>query len=105
VFVPHEVDHIVAEKHDGLTVAENLALACALCNKRKGTDLTTIDPQTSLITPLFNPRKDRWEQHFRIETGTLIAMSPSARVTIKLLNLNDPQLVEIRRLLAGANGG
>lgn len=31
----HEVEHIVAEKHQGNTASENLALACALCNNTK----------------------------------------------------------------------
>jgi len=26
--LPFQIDHIIAEKHNGLTVAENLALAC-----------------------------------------------------------------------------
>ncbi len=32
-FSAHEIDHIIAEKHGGLTEAENLALSCTLCNK------------------------------------------------------------------------
>ena len=32
VLFAHQVDHIIAEKHGGLTEAENLALACAICN-------------------------------------------------------------------------
>jgi len=35
VLVSHQVDHIIAEKHGGLTEADNLALSCA-CNKHKG---------------------------------------------------------------------
>ena len=31
-----QVDHIVSEKHGGLTVEENLAYACAFCNRHKG---------------------------------------------------------------------
>ncbi|MGB7520356.1 MAG: HNH endonuclease signature motif containing protein, partial [Spirulinaceae cyanobacterium] len=31
-FASHEVDHIIAEKHGGLTEIENLALSCSLCN-------------------------------------------------------------------------
>ena len=30
-----EVDHVVSEKHGGLTVAENLAYACLVCNRYK----------------------------------------------------------------------
>ena len=28
----HPIDHIIALKHGGLTIAENLALACLECN-------------------------------------------------------------------------
>jgi len=39
----HQVDHIVARKHGGQTVRENLVLACAVCNNNKGSDLATLD--------------------------------------------------------------
>jgi 5-methylcytosine-specific restriction endonuclease McrA len=59
VLVAHQIDHIIAEKHGGLTEADNLALACVLCNKHKGSDLASIDPQTGEIVPLYHPRRDR----------------------------------------------
>ena len=37
-----EVDHVVSEKHGGLTVVENLAYACLACNRFKGSDLGSI---------------------------------------------------------------
>jgi 5-methylcytosine-specific restriction endonuclease McrA len=42
----HEVDHVTATKHGGKTILENLALACLPCNRRKGSDLTSFDPET-----------------------------------------------------------
>jgi hypothetical protein len=53
VLVAHQVDHIVAEKHGGLTEADNLALACVLCNKHKGSDLMSRGrhPETTKIYP------------------------------------------------------
>jgi 5-methylcytosine-specific restriction endonuclease McrA len=51
-FVPHEIDHIIAEKHGGLTEAENLALSCTLCNKHKGSDIASIDPDTGEVVAL-----------------------------------------------------
>lgn len=65
--VAHEVDHVVARKHRGSDDIQNLALSCTLCNKCKGTDLTSLDPDTGDITPLFNPRRDRWSDHFRLD--------------------------------------
>lgn len=55
-FLPYEPDHIIAVKHGGKTRAENLAWTCRPCNRRKGSDLSSIDPVTSEITPLYNPR-------------------------------------------------
>lgn len=60
-FALHEIDHIIAEKHGGRTEEENLGLSCALCNGFKGSDLTSIDPETGAIVPLFHPRRDAWE--------------------------------------------
>lgn len=51
-----EVEHVIAEKHGGATTAENLALACPYCNRHKGTDLGSIDPEAGVLTPFFNPR-------------------------------------------------
>src|SRR3954454_1453924 len=62
----HTLDHIIAEKHGGPTTEDNLALACTLCNARKGSDLASIDEQTGAIEPLFHPRRDRWSDHFRL---------------------------------------
>lgn len=95
----HEVEHIVAEKHRGETVSENLALACALCNKYKGTDLSSIDPDTDQIERLFHPRNDQWNDHFSlVEDGHIAPVSPVGRVTVFLLRLNRPECVEIREL-------
>ncbi len=67
----HTIDHILAEKHGGTTEADNLALACALCNSRKGSDLASIDEQTGLLEPLFHPRRDAWSEHFQLVAGRI----------------------------------
>jgi hypothetical protein len=100
VFAPHWIDHIVAEKHGGRTEAENLANSCISCNQRKGTDLSSIDPETGGITPLFHPRRDRWLDHFRLEGGIIEPLTPIGRVTEKLLLFNHPIRIEEREQLA-----
>lgn len=101
-FAKFEVDHVIAEKHGGKTTLDNLALACPLCNQRKGTDLTSIDPETSRVVMLFNPRTERWADHFGLHEGRLHGRTAVARVTIRLLNLNEPSLVQVRTMLADA---
>jgi 5-methylcytosine-specific restriction endonuclease McrA len=70
--ISFEVDHIIAEQHGGLTDLGNLAYACFECNRKKGPNLTSIDPQTNEITILFNPRLQQWNDHFQLhKDGTL----------------------------------
>ncbi len=97
---PHQVDHIVALKHGGQTESDNLALSCALCNKRKGSDLTAIDPETGEIAPLYHPRRDVWANHFRLAGAVLEPQTPAARATVRLLQLNQPDRLAERDLLA-----
>ena len=101
-FSAHEIDHIVAEKHGGLTEAENLALSCTLCNKHKGSDLTSIDPETSQIVTLYHPRQDLWHEHFQLKDAEIVPLSAKGRVTIRLLQLNRRDRVEERQLLLQA---
>ncbi len=101
-FSAHEIDHIIAEKHDGRTESENLALSCTLCNKYKGSDLASVDPETEKIVPLYHPRQNLWREHFRLSGGEFMPLSPIGRVTIRLLQLNRRDRVEERQLLIQA---
>lgn len=101
-FASHEIDHIIAEKHGGSTEADNLALSCVLCNKHKGSDLASIDPETGEIVPLYHPRRDKWQVHFQLSGAEFIPLTPTSRVTVRLLQLNRPNRIEERRLLIEA---
>jgi 5-methylcytosine-specific restriction endonuclease McrA len=101
-FAPHWIDHIVAEKHGGKTDPDNLANSCILCNQCKGSDLTSIDPDSGEIVALFHPRRDRWQDHFRLEQGRIEPLTPVGRVTVRLLQLNQRDRVEERKHLAAA---
>jgi hypothetical protein len=83
-----EMEHIIAEKHDGITEADNLALSCPCCNRFKGSDLGSIDPETQQLTPFFHPRLQQWSDHFRQEGGIIIPLTPEGRVTAKVLQFN-----------------
>ena len=80
-FHTHQVDHIAAEKHRGETVEQNLALSCVVCNQMKGSDLSSIDPQTGLIVPLFHPRQESWPEHFDLSGPLIVPLTPEGRVT------------------------
>ena len=98
----HEVDHIIAEKHRGETVLENLCLACLECNRAKGSDFGSFDPETGEITLLYNPRQQSWEEHFRLDGARIVPLSPEGRVTAFVLKLNDEIRVRARQGLLEA---
>lgn len=95
----HEVDHIIAQKHDGQTADANLALSCLSCNRHKGSDIATFDPATGEVTLLFNPRNQIWSEHFVLEKGRIEGMTPAGRATAKLLMFNTPTRILERQLL------
>lgn len=98
-FYPHEIDHVVAEKHGGQTSEDNLCLSCWVCNRYKGSDLTSIDPQTGVITPLFHPRRDHWTDHFRLTAAEIEGITPQGRTTARILRFNEMEQVELRAAL------
>jgi hypothetical protein len=86
--LPFEFDHVVAEQHGGKTVVGNLALACFADNHHKGPNLAGIDPQTRKRAWLFNPRRHKWDRHFRWDGPVLIGRTAVGRATIAVLGIN-----------------
>ena len=98
-FFSHEIDHIIAQKHGGITEANNLALTCWRCNRHKGSDLGSFDPKTGEFSFLFNPRAQEWIEHFTREHLIILGVTPEGRTTVKLLQMNSQdRLTERRRL-------
>jgi len=100
--MPYEIDHIIAEKHGGVTTSDNLCWSCYLCNGYKGSDIGSIDWDGSgTLTPLFSPRQQKWTEHFRLDMATayIEPLTPEGRVTVFLLRLNSDEHVASRRLL------
>jgi len=83
-------------------VDDNLALCCALCNKHKGSDIASIDPETGDMQPLFHPRRDRWRDHFELRGAEIASRTAAGRATLRLLQLNRPERVKERELLIQA---
>lgn len=97
----YEMEHIIALKHQGTTDETNLALACPHCNRAKGTDLGSIDAFTSQLTPFFNPRTQNWHEHFRLQGALITPLTAEGRVTVMILQLNQPERVlERQRFIA-----
>ena len=101
--LPHQVDHIVAYQHSGSDDPENLCLCCLRCNLKKGPNIASVDPAlpgvTSIVS-LFNPRLQRWEDHFTLSLdGTVRGLTPQGRATVRLLEFNATERVALRALL------
>jgi len=95
-----QIEHIRARQHGGTDDLENLALACRRCNAYKGPNLSAIDPVTDQLTPLFNPRVDQWTQHFSLAEHLVVGLTGVGRATVLLLNMNDPDRLQLRADLA-----
>ena len=96
---PHyrfHIEHIIARQHGGPTESSNLALACYYCNLNKGPNLTAIDPETQQVVPLFHPRKDRRDQHFRADGPAVVGLTAIGRATSRLLKMNALDRLELR---------
>lgn len=97
-------DHIIpVRRHHGSEGVENLAWACVGCNTNKSSDIASYDVDTRVLTPLYNPRTQLWDDHFEIVDGFIVGKTPIGRVTIHLLQMNILGQVEMRRYLIKAD--
>jgi len=58
-----------------------------------------VDPETQVVVRLFNPRGDRWSEHFRADatTGTVAGLTAVGRATVERLHMNAPVHLLARR--------
>lgn len=99
-FLGCHVDHIISVKHEGSTTLDNLAYACVVCNRQKGSDLGSIDWETRELVRFFNPRIDRWSEHFFLQEARIVSRTSIGEVTIRILCFNsDSQIVERQTLI------
>ena len=95
-FIAFHVEHIVALQHLQDDSENNLALACPDCNRYKGPNLTSVDPETRQLVRLFHPRQDRWEDHFEYQGPLIIGLSDIGTATVRLLDMNSRQRILMR---------
>lgn len=94
-----QIDHLFPVSKGGKNFEDNLCLACELCNQYKWTQTTGLDPETSSNVALFNPRNQKWEEHFSwSEDGTrIIGLTACGRATAAALKLNNSLALTVRR--------
>jgi hypothetical protein len=91
------IDHVTPRAADGLTTADNLALAWVSCSLRKWARQTAIDPETGLEVQLFNPRTQTWAEHFRWDDEFVEPLTATGRATVAALAMNRPVILAIRQ--------
>ncbi|MGH9799826.1 MAG: HNH endonuclease [Blastocatellia bacterium] len=95
------VDHILSQSKGGSSLLSNLAYSCQGCNGKKGNRRSGIDPLSGRGIGLFNPRRQRWLNHFgwNSDFTMVVGKTPTGRATIASLQLNRRGVVNIRRVL------
>ena len=76
-------------------------LCCGVICGQQGTVgfQTSLRPETGAVVVLFHPRRDRWQDHFRLAGAHIDPLTPTGRVTVRLLRLNHPNRIEERELV------
>jgi len=93
------IDHIISEKHGGPTTAENLSYACVFCNQAKGSDVGTVNWATGELVRFFNPRSDRWYEHFELVGQRIHGLTDIGIATVNMLGFNSTERISERRIL------
>lgn len=96
--MPLVLDHILPRVAGGSDDLENLCAACYRCNEHKGAKTHAIDPLTGEVASFYNPRVQRWSDHFAWANGGthIIGLTAIGRVTVIALHLNNDYVVEAR---------
>jgi HNH endonuclease len=94
---PLTIDHINPQSLGGSDDEENLALACRRCNERHYNFTVGNDPETNQEVPLFNPRRQKWGDHFiwSEDATKIIGVTSTGRATCNRLDLNDERRADL----------
>lgn len=96
-FLKHQIEHVIPRQHGGGDHLGNLALACYRCNKFKGPNLSAFDPRNGKLVRLFNPRRQRWHDHFSVRGVLILGRTAVGRATVELLHMNATKRQALRR--------
>ncbi|MGI8883818.1 MAG: HNH endonuclease [Pyrinomonadaceae bacterium] len=95
-----QVEHIISRKHGGTSELENLALACVFCNRYKGSDIATLSFETGGLIRFYNPRVNRWREHFRLNGVKIESITEIGEATIRILQMNHNDQILERQVLS-----
>jgi len=98
-FFSCQVDHVISLKHGGKTELENLAYACAFCNRNKGSDVGSVLLSDNKFVRFYNPRTDKWSEHFELEGIIIKPITDIGKATAKILDFNHVDRIIERQTL------
>jgi HNH endonuclease len=96
------LEHVIGRQHGGTDRVTNLAYSCSHCNWKKGPNISTVLSENGPVIRLFNPRIDRWSDHFFVEEGVIYSKTDIGEGTLRLLEFNALELILERKELMGA---
>ena len=98
---PFSVEHIIPRSRGGTDDLSNLAFSCQGCNNHKYTSVEAIDPISGETVQLFDPRRQKWNDHFvwNADQRIVLGLTPVGRATVQKLRLNRAGLMNLRRVL------
>jgi hypothetical protein len=56
--------------------------------------------RSGVLVRFYNPRVDRWSEHFRLSEARIEPLTDISEVTVRLLEFNHPERVAFRKMLA-----
>ena len=94
------IDHIVPRAQGGTNALTNYALACFPCNNAKRDHVTGFDSETRADFPLFDPRRQKWADHFAFsrDYSVIQGLTATGRATVARLKMNERLQVKARPL-------
>jgi HNH endonuclease len=94
-------DHIIPISEGGKSELFNIARSCGYCNGFKRRHTHHFDPISGQFSPIFNPRKSLWTEHFQWSQDDLLILgrTESGRATVELLQLNRLNVINLRQIL------
>lgn len=102
-YIGCEIDHIISLKHGGKTDADNLAYSCTFCNRHKGSDVGSVIIGNNEFIRFYNPRKDKWTDHFKLDGSIIRPLTNIGEVTSNILILNSAERIIERESLIEIN--
>jgi hypothetical protein len=94
------LDHLTPRARGGKDDEANLWPCCQPCNGFKQARTQARDPLSDVVVPFFNPRQQRWGEHFAWEEDgrLIVGLTAVGRATVAALQLNREELIEARGL-------